>query len=412
MLEKIQLEIKTTLGKSSFAQFGLAFSVSKGLDETFYEIDVNFNVTNFEKENIEDFIDNYIHLLERLLENKTSTIEMFKDTVKTITESEDTSSTIAIKRLEEEEEVITDENILNIKNIFQKVLNIKETLKQKDDFFEKGGTSLKAIKLIIEVNKVFKTKISIVDFIGHSSMVGMYKLIFKDEINNQKETEEKLVITFNSPKEDLDDFFFIPPIIGLSLIFHRLANTLKNQFNCYGFNIPMLEDKHQFIPYMADLYVKEIKKLKTGKRINVLGYSIGATIAFEVVKKLEEEGVEAKLFVLDREPSIKKDINLNDDFVDEIIESHSVLLKGVKNVIDKDRVEIIKQIISGLKNHKTSNSIKGDIIAFEAKDNQVNAKMQLWETYTKGTFQKIQLKGNHFDVLNEENLKLISQNIF
>jgi hypothetical protein len=130
-----------------------------------------------------------------------------------------------------------------------------------------------------------------------------------------------------------------------------------------------------------------------------------------VAKRLETDGLETRLVLLDREPSTKEEISLNDASVNEIIKSHSIFLQDVKIILGNDIDIVIKQILTGLKNHKTSGKIKGDIIAFEAVGNQLNAKMQLWERHTDGGFHKIHLSGNHFDVLNEENLESIIKNI-
>ncbi|HSH66949.1 MAG TPA: amino acid adenylation domain-containing protein, partial [Bacteroidia bacterium] len=116
--------------------------------------------------------------------------------------------------------------------VWQELLE-KSKISVMDNFFDLGGTSLKAMKLLSMLNKNHGFDIKIQDIYNRPTIEGM-------AFENADQSSRLLSL---SPKRDHIQkvIYFIPPALGNSIIYKPLADTLQDKFNCYGLQYKGME---------------------------------------------------------------------------------------------------------------------------------------------------------------------------
>ncbi|TDO73427.1 surfactin family lipopeptide synthetase A [Flavobacterium chryseum] len=298
-------------------------------------------------------------------------------------------------------EIVKPENDVEKKilQIWKEILS-KEEISVTANFFEIGGHSLRAIKL----QSMLKRKIGL-DF----SIKDIYNRPTIKRLASDKEKSNSLLIDLqiNNRKNII---YFIPPLTGSSILYHPLAKVLSNEFDSVGFQYQGLEHGEEFslsIKEMAKSFLDEIKNRQTHEPFIVLGYSMGAAIAFEIVRELEKYYSNIDLILVDRPTTVEAD-QLELQNMDH---QANWLLAEYKKVIKLDE-EQEKRTLAFLKNNLVLNNqyqlegkISSNIYVFEATDNKYKGNMQNWQDYTNGDFKHHYLLGTHWDAVSEQNFE-------
>lgn len=189
-----------------------------------------------------------------------------------------------------------------IHSIWSKVLK-KENISIYDNFFEIGGNSLLALRLINDINTTLAASLS-VQIIFESSTIE--KLAQK--INCQNYTaENRLVLLQNQGLHK--PIYCWPGLGGYCMNLRVLANKLGASRPFYGiqtFGINENEIPFINIEEMAAADISQIKKMQPTGPYTLWGYSFGAKVAFEAAYQLEKSGdkVESLLLIAPGMPKI------------------------------------------------------------------------------------------------------------
>ncbi|WP_017496623.1 non-ribosomal peptide synthetase [Flavobacterium sp. WG21] len=283
-----------------------------------------------------------------------------------------------------------------ILQIWQDILE-KRDISVIDNFFEIGGYSLKAIKLKAMLRRKLGLDISIKD---------LYNAPTIRELAQGKKTSNTAVIHLHAG-DPQNTIYFIPPILGNSIIYHPLAKVLGNEFNSIGLQYKGLEPEEeltQSIEQMASYFSAEIKKRQSNQPFVVLGYSMGASIAFEVVKELEKQYDAIELVLVDR-PTF---LNESND-TEHIDQQANWLLDEYQKVIDLSKDQKTS-VLSFLKNnlqldnqYTLQGKISSTIYVLESAENELKSNMKDWQDYTNGTLVHHYLPGTHWEAFNGNN---------
>jgi acyl carrier protein len=148
------------------------------------------------------------------------------------------------------------------------------------DFFELGGQSLKAIRLVNRLNKELDMQVSISDLFT----LGSIRAICRKHPHGRFFKKEEALVRFHTPDfNSTKHLFYIPPIVGVPVGPDQVMFGLKD-YHTWGFIYTPEED---FIQYCTQ---KIIGITGECAEIVLMGYSSGGNIAFEVVKKLTAAG--------------------------------------------------------------------------------------------------------------------------
>ncbi len=279
------------------------------------------------------------------------------------------------------------------------------------NFFELGGNSIKATQIMSEIYKKFTERIPLKSIYNNPTIVELAQFI------DGGQTKHTLLVRLNEPIKGKPNIFCIPPILGSSTIFKDIAIALNDVTNVYGLQYRGFDVDEPFdkdINQMAASFLYEIQKtIDSNCTTIIIGYSMGATIAFEVVKELEKKYPNIKLVLLDRGVQKEEKLVLTTSEINEILGQELALWKNEMNTSDFIRVkELVIHNTKILEAHQFTGNIKADILAIEAQNEVAQANMVEWSSFSTGTFRHEYVKAYHNQILETQSnfiIKLLKE---
>ncbi|MEV7010944.1 amino acid adenylation domain-containing protein [Streptosporangium sp. NPDC051022] len=154
------------------------------------------------------------------------------------------------------------------------------------DFFEVGGSSIKLIELIYRLQGEFNITIPVSHLFKVTTLHGMAKTV--EHIITGRLAGAQPYLWFNSDQEKT--IFCFPPAGGHGLVYRQFAVHLP-EYRFAAFNYVAGDDK---VARYADL----IESVQPEGPCDLLGYSLGGNLAFEVAKELQRRGREVPNVVI------------------------------------------------------------------------------------------------------------------
>jgi amino acid adenylation domain-containing protein len=179
--------------------------------------------------------------------------------------------------------------------LWQDVLNVRP-IGVHDDFFRLGGDSLLAAHLFIAIQKEFDTDLTPADLFRAATIEQLAGLVGGAD---SKPAWSSLVAI--QPCGSLPPFFCVHGIGGEILSFSALARHLGEDQPFYGLRAPMAEGPRWPFTSLGDLaahYVRQLRSLQAEGPYYLGGYSLGATLAFEMAQQLQAQGQQVGLLAI------------------------------------------------------------------------------------------------------------------
>ncbi|WP_169713522.1 non-ribosomal peptide synthetase [Paludifilum halophilum] len=189
---------------------------------------------------------------------------------------------------------------LKMVNLWEEVLQT-QNIGLTDNFFDIGGYSLKAVELLDAINETFGVELPLSTLFQKSTVMEIC-----DHIRNETPTSNDLLVCIRQGKGTEVPFVMVHPGGGGVLCYYHLAKALGEHQTVYGIQAmgyesedPPLTD----ISEMADLYVEQMRRKLPKGPYRLLGWSFGATMAYEMTRRLEKMGEKVQfLGLLDAHP--------------------------------------------------------------------------------------------------------------
>ncbi|MEM9921681.1 MAG: amino acid adenylation domain-containing protein, partial [Bacteroidota bacterium] len=208
-------------------------------------------------------------------------------------------------------------------------------------FFELGGHSLKAIQLASLVRKRLHAEISLVDIFKSPSIRAMAALL---KVANLEDPSSGEILTLlHQPEGATEYLFLVHDGSGDVQAYVELAGLWQSHI-CWGLRsdlLGQLAPKNVDLKQLATQYIEQMKKVQADGPYQLLGWSLGGLIAFEMTRQLEAAGEKVdQLIMLDTEfPSVYPYLQ-NEDFslanekalVVELFESEASTFDQVQNI--------------------------------------------------------------------------------
>jgi amino acid adenylation domain-containing protein len=173
--------------------------------------------------------------------------------------------------------------------LWQALLGV-ESVGARDGFFDLGGYSLLAVRLFASIEKAFGKRLP------------MTTILEGDTIEHLAQAIDRLVAPSTWPSlvairsgGSSKPFFCVHPIDGDAFWYHALANHLDPDQPFYVLRargLDGLSEPHPSLEAAASDYIREIKQIQPQGPYHLGGYSLGATIAFEMAQQLQALGEE------------------------------------------------------------------------------------------------------------------------
>ncbi len=190
-------------------------------------------------------------------------------------------------------EILTN-NQSKIMDLFRNVLSLPSTTEYRigldDSFFDWGGTSIIAMQLVYEIERLFGIRLSF-KLLRQNPSIRSIDKILKSQMDYLTLEQNASWIVFQNGDESLAPIGFIHPAGGALYCYEDLIKKtlLKNVF--FGIEDPVLSNglpQNLSLEEMAKNYLLQIRE-KIKKPFILSGYSFGGMLALEIAAQLEEK---------------------------------------------------------------------------------------------------------------------------
>ncbi|BBH53188.1 non-ribosomal peptide synthetase [Fluviispira sanaruensis] len=187
----------------------------------------------------------------------------------------------------------------NICEIWEEILGLdRNTIGIKDDYFNLGGNSLTAIKIINRINNKYSANLKISDLFTYKCIEEIVKVI------NDKTAQSEILIELNNAIKKPALFMIHPARAGCE-VYTKIAKSFSNDFHCFGIDsYNMLHCKKiENLNSLATYYLEQIKKKSLqnpNQSYYLFGWSLGGYICLEIASILEMQGIKnISIYLLD-----------------------------------------------------------------------------------------------------------------
>jgi thioesterase domain-containing protein/acyl carrier protein len=320
--------------------------------------------------------------------------------------------------------------------IYAQVLGL-ERVGVDQSFFDLGGDSLSAMRVIAEINARLDTRLA-VRTLFHAPSVRSLSLQL-----GRRDSELEVV-----PVETLKEgtgipLFCIHPGGGMSWPYQRLGNYLDCPI--IGIQQVLLDEEAepQSIRDMAKNYADRIQEVNPSGPYNLLGWSFGGIVAHELAIELQQRGCEiARLILFDAPVSLDDSVTLpthpfeNKEILEEALRFSGIDLPEQDEPLTYEQLEkvMLERGISELprykrfmdwliQNLKSNMELQrahepriydGDLIIFAAAqvDGVPSSSLrQNWRPYVAGDITEHSVDCTHDNMLTVESLNLYGQQL-
>ncbi|SFS96104.1 non-ribosomal peptide synthetase [Marininema halotolerans] len=185
--------------------------------------------------------------------------------------------------------------VQRIKLYWSQILGV-ENLRESDRFFDRGGHSLSAMKMVALINKEMGSQLSVKSIFEFPSL-GEFADAVGRESQHMKEPEA--IVTLQKHPQGTP-VFFIHPAGGAVWCYREMAEVFHHGpvYGIQSVRDEMSGDYEVEIPVLARRYRNYIKEVQPEGPYVICGYSFGGNVAFEIACQMEKAGDEVALLGL------------------------------------------------------------------------------------------------------------------
>jgi thioesterase domain-containing protein/acyl carrier protein len=319
-------------------------------------------------------------------------------------------------------EAPTNETEKKILQIWSEVLGLDaDKIGIVDNFFELGGNSISILKIQSRLNKQFDRDISMSAMFLYPTIRELAANIPEEPLINKLEN----IVKLNKGGNEKNIFIF-HPMHGMTYPYKELAKLLENHYNVYGIQSKGLVRESPLPGTYEEMlaeYIPQVKAIqKTGPYI-LAGFCIGAVLAYEAARELEDEGEPVeKLIMLDihafipevtiRFYPLKKALFYTRHLISNLLrkksrqDSKGPPLDEQERL--KQRVETNNKAVS--MKFRYRRIINSPILHIRARENHLlGLTKEYWVKMTSGRVDCFETPGNHDTMLAHPHVKELAE---
>jgi thioesterase domain-containing protein/acyl carrier protein len=314
--------------------------------------------------------------------------------------------------------------------IYADVLGV-ERVGVDDSFFDLGGDSLLAMRLIAAINTSLNADLSVPTVFDAPTVSSLSQRLQTNTISLQE------VVPVQTLKKGTGvPLFCIHPGGGVSWPYQGLGNHLDCPIIGIQQTLQGEEAEPRSIRDMAKNYADRIQDVYPTGPYNLLGWSIGGVVAHELAIELQRRGCAiARVILLDAQPSIDSSVTLPNDalgetqILEEVLRFYRMGTPEQDEPITFEQIEELvhalgaaefrrgKQLLDMLVQNLNSNIalyrahepgvLDRDVIIFAAVRDQSDRSsylLQSWRPYVTGDITVYSIDCTHEEMLSTESL--------
>lgn len=335
-----------------------------------------------------------------------------------------------------------------------------EKISIHDNFFDLGGHSILAIKLLNEIQKNFNQELSLTSLFQNPTIAQLAQQLSQFEV--QPSISELLVL---QPSGQKISIFCVAGSNGHAFYFRDFAMNFADEHPVYGLETPGRDGSHSLpisVEDHASSLIKTLQQKQPKGPYILIGYSSGCSVALEMAFQLEQQGEIISLLgifdaglvanpdyitkrsdldwiwnMIERIEAVKGiSLGLNyeqlaaqsDDqnrwyLAAEALYHHNVLPEHSTLSLLRTNLEVMKRVTLNYAAYQPNFVISAPIVLFRAQDvkeivvqeHQAMSHYQQsdwgWQPYSNKPVQVISVPGNHGQMLYEPNVKILADQL-
>jgi len=287
-------------------------------------------------------------------------------------------------------------------DLWQEVLNIRN-IGVRDNFFEIGGHSLKALTLTGRIRKAFGIDIQLSEIYRKNTIEEQaHSLILCRKLHSAEfQGRCGYFLNFNLLGERRQGkiIFCFPPLPGTLTAFSQLAD-LTDCCCLYAFDFIRNEDRIRS-------YTEAVQSLQPRGPYTLLGYSAGGNLAFHVAGELAKQGEKVSDLILLDSMRRKEKPGFDEQ---EVFEEVTLFLSRPESGFsgDEKTKQLILDYVTAYQRYFSSTADEGMFegnIHLIVSENSGADMISGWQEVAAGSLRAYQGKGPHALMLTGENVK-------
>ncbi|PBC84057.1 Thioesterase domain-containing protein [Streptomyces sp. 2224.1] len=176
---------------------------------------------------------------------------------------------------------------LQLTDIWRRLLG-RDDVGIHDDFFSLGGHSLLAIKLTVEVRRLFQVDLTAADLLSAATVAELAEIVRGGTAERQGQLVRVQQGSGDSP------VYALPPVSGTVLLYPPIARAMGLDQPFWALQSLGLLPGEEPLSSLEEIAEHFIEQLRTvhpdGAPWNLIGYSMGGLLAYEIARRLQERG--------------------------------------------------------------------------------------------------------------------------
>ena len=231
--------------------------------------------------------------------------------------------------------------------IWEEVLGVSD-LGMTNNFWDVGGDSLKAMRLIMRMKKEGFIDFGLKEAFEYQTVASIVSRI---QLKGKGDEEETGIVMLSNGDAPAARLFCLPYACGNPTMYLRFSRLLPEDYSVLAANLPAhgkTGEPLRSIPEMALLCVEQLAAFHDGAPLFLLGYSFGGYLAYEIARRLEERGrrVAGVILVASPPPGVTAGLQaILDSSEEEIIRvSKEVYHYDFSEMTEKERRDYLKTL--------------------------------------------------------------------
>lgn len=345
-------------------------------------------------------------------------------------------------QLDRDYEPPRDEIEMKLVSIWEQVLGLSP-IGIHNDFFQLGGHSLSAAKLITETEAAFDKNFDLALLSEAVTIEGMAKILREDG----QSVAKTALVSINS-SGTRPNLYCVHGVGGHVIPFMKLAEYLGSDQPVYGLQVKSFANKEPngySIEQMAGEYLEEIRSMQPGGPYYLAGFSFGGFVAYEMARQLSAKGQQVGMVgIFDTQAanapgyinslSYEKKITYHTKRILNKVNYHSQNLKKLhasevvpylrnrqvrptmhEAIMGDVEMEQVPEHLLGIINANMAamrkyapGEYKGKVIVFKS-NNHGRGVYYGWEELVSGGVEVHYVPGNHRGILQEPNVAHLAE---
>jgi len=184
-------------------------------------------------------------------------------------------------------------------NIWEEVIGVRP-IGIEDKFFDLGGHSILAVRLVAKMEEAFNKKIRLATIFQAPTIAQIAEILRENPKQSPTADASSSLVEIQSRGTRPPLFLVHGAGGGMFWGYVNLARHLGNQQPVYGFRSRGLDGNHEFerLEEMAAQYIHDLRVVQPHGPYHLGGYCFGGNVAYEMARQLSAAGEEIALLAL------------------------------------------------------------------------------------------------------------------